>query len=97
MCRVLMLSLIVALVSQEAGAAVVDEQADSLSRRTKVVAVDSGRLSREEIDSVYHVIASFYYDQFRHAQDPNSPYFMFLSKETGMMMGIGGVVRMRGW
>lgn len=97
MCRVLILSLLVVLVSQEAGAAVVDEQADSLSRRTKVVVVDGGRLSREEIDSVYHVIASFYYDQFRHAQDPNAPYFMFLSKEAGMMMGIGGVVRMRGW
>lgn len=92
-----MMVLILTLVCAEAKAALVDVQADSLSRRTKVVSVDGSKLSGNEMDSVYRVIASFYYNQFRHAQDPTSPYFMFLSKEAGMMMGIGGVVRMRGW
>lgn len=48
-------------------------------------------------DSVYHAISAFYYDQFRHTQDPEAPTFLFMSKSAGMLMGIGGVVRMRGW
>jgi len=39
----------------------------------------------------------FYIDQFRHAQDPEAPTFLFMSKSADMLMGIGGVVRMRGW
>ena len=39
----------------------------------------------------------FYYDQFRHFQDPRAPYFMLMSKTRKYAMGIGGVVRMRGW
>lgn len=48
-------------------------------------------------DSVYHAISAFYYDQFRHTQDPEAPTFLFMSKSSEMLMGIGGVVRMRGW
>lgn len=48
-------------------------------------------------DSIRTLIGSFYLNQFRHAQDPEIPYFMFLSKSGDMTMGIGGVVKMRGW
>lgn len=48
-------------------------------------------------DSLIKMLGRFYVDQFRHAQDPNAPYFMFLSKNGNMAMGVGGVVRMRGY
>lgn len=95
--RMVIVLLLTVPALADAEAALVDVQVDSLSRRSKVIGIDGRKLTPEETDSVYHVITSFYYDQFRHAQDPDAPYFMFLSKDAGMMMGIGGVVRMRGW
>lgn len=53
----------------------------------------------EPIDTISEreLIDLFYYDQFRHFQDPLAPYFMLMSKTHKYAMGIGGVVRMRGW
>lgn len=95
--RKLILTGCVIFVAPVVDAALVDVQVDSLARRSKVFGIDGMKLTPEEADSVYSVISSFYYDQFRHVQDPDAPYFMFLSKEAGLMMGIGGVVRMRAW
>lgn len=75
----------------------VDIQIDSLVHRSRVIPMDGGTLTKEERDSVYGLVSAYYYDQFRHTQDPDAPYFMFMSKDAGFMMGIGGVVRMRGW
>lgn len=49
------------------------------------------------IDSIRSTIGRFYLNQFRHFQDPLAPYFMFMSKDGNLAMGIGGTVRMRGW
>ena len=57
---------------------------------------DAATLSADK-DSVYRLIQNFYYDQFRHFQDPDAPYFLFMSKEAGLSMGIGGSVRMRAY
>lgn len=48
-------------------------------------------------DSTSTLIQRFYEDQFRHFQDPLAPYFLFLSKDSKLAMGIGGCVRMRGY
>lgn len=48
-------------------------------------------------DSIEILIERFYADQFRNFQDPKAPYFMFVSKDANLAMGVGGVVRMRGW
>ena len=75
----------------------VDNHVDSLTNSTKIIAVD-GQPSSVEVDStVRRRILTFYYDQFRNSQDPGSPYFIFMSKEHDVMMGIGGAVRMRGY
>lgn len=78
----------------------VDDFADSLSRHHKLIYVD-GRpapaATQAYVDSVRAVISNFYYDQFRHFQDPEAPYFMFLSKDASLAMGIGGAVRMRAY
>ncbi len=72
---------------------------DSLISRkiesTKVIAIDSDKKFNR--DSILNVISNFYYDQFRHFQDPDAPYFLFMSKEAGLSMGIGGSVRMRAY
>ena len=52
---------------------------------------------RPNSDSVISTITKFYINQFNHFQDPRAPYFMFMSKDANLAMGVGGVVRMRGW
>ena len=48
-------------------------------------------------DSVIRRLNTFYMDQYRHFQDPRAPYFMFMSKDGKLAMGIGGLIRMRGY
>lgn len=48
-------------------------------------------------DSIEKLINRFYVDQFRHFQDPRAPYFMFMSKDSNFALGVGGLVRMRGY
>lgn len=48
-----------------------------------------------EADSVavYDLINRFYVDQFRHVHDPRAPYFMLMSRNANMAMGIGGTIQ----
>ena len=71
-------------------------QRDSLMRSHRVIAIDR-HTDLSNNDSVRRVIEEYYADQFRHFQDPAAPYFLFLSRDSQLAMGIGGVVRMRGW
>lgn len=48
-------------------------------------------------DSLRNLLNKFYYAQFRHYEDPRAPYFMFLSRDGKLAMGIGGMVRLRGY
>lgn len=59
--------------------------------------VISGGDEQASKDSLENLLNMFYIDQFRHAQDPRAPYFMFLSKDGNLAMGVGGVVRIRGY
>lgn len=74
---------------------------DTLARNGKIIYIDGkphdAERLRHEIDSVQTLMTHFYYDQFRNSQEPGVPFFMFLSKEANMAMGLGGVVRMRAW
>lgn len=80
-----------------------EEQLDSLARSRKIVSLDDAKSTEAErtaqnySDSVQRIVNEFYYDQFRHFQDPAAPYFLFMSKDAGLAMGIGGCVRMRGY
>lgn len=85
----------------------VDNHIDSLISATRIVSLDGdgtrtatltpSSTPSPEADSIRNLAMAFYYDQFRHSQDPEAPTFLFMSKSAGMLMGIGGVVRMRGW
>ena len=48
-------------------------------------------------DSVRHMMDLFFYDQYSNFQDPLAPYFMLMSKEAHLALGVGGAVRLRGW
>lgn len=48
-------------------------------------------------DSLENLLNIFYYDQFRHFQDPRAPYFMFLSKSGDLAFGVGGQVKIKGY
>ncbi len=77
----------------------VDQQHDSLVASHKVILLDNRdqKPSQAYSDSIRNLIEMFYFDQFRHFQDPEAPYFLFLSKDAKLAMGIGGAVRMRGY
>ena len=57
--------------------------------------INEGRQSRR--DSLGTLLNIFYYDQFRHFQDPRAPYFMFMSKNGDLAFGVGGQVKIKGY
>lgn len=78
----------------------VEIQTDSLIADHKIIYIDGSPASADEsryIDSLRRRISIFYYDQFRHFSDPAAPYFLFMSKDAQLAMGIGGCVRMRSY
>lgn len=72
-----------------------EHKRDSLVADQKIIFFGDG--NTPHADSVRALITSFYIDQYRHFQDPAAPYFLFMSKDANLAMGVGGVVRMRGW
>lgn len=78
-----------------------DAQIDSTLSSNKIIFIDGKPTSESDaqadIDSLRRVISNFYYDQFRHFLDPGAPYFLFMSKDSQLAMGIGGAVRMRAY
>ncbi len=69
----------------------------SLLHNTKVIFVGGDADSRAPRDSVESMVARFYFDQYRNSQDPESPYFIFMSKDANFAMGVGGTISLRGW
>lgn len=72
-----------------------DARRDSVAASHKIISFGPG----EDVggDSVRHLIDMFYYDQFRSFLDPEAPYFLFMSRDATLAMGVGGAVRMRGY
>lgn len=76
----------------------VDRQIDSLAQSTRMLNFADGRVTTSRPDAeAAKKIMTFYYDQYRNSQDPGAPYFLFMSKDDNLLMGIGGAVRMRGF
>lgn len=69
-----------------------------LKSSQKIIMPDGGSpMTQSRQDSVRRIIETFYYDQFRHFSDPLAPYFLMMSKDARLAMGVGGTVRMRAW
>ncbi len=78
--------------------ALVDIQKEALLNDHKIIYIDgkpSATLQHQ--DSVRNIIENFFYDQFQSFSDPAAPYFLFMSRDADLAMGIGGCVRIRGW
>ena len=96
----LLLTALLPALAWGEGKSLVDAQTDSLISNHKIVYIDgkpADYATQEYVDSIRQVISTFYYDQFRHFSDPAAPYFLFLSKDASLAMGIGGAVRMRAY
>lgn len=99
------LLMVITLTMATAHSSATISHSDSMINRkaasTKIVYIDGSPADeatrKSDIDSIRKVVTMFYYDQFRHFQDPDAPYFLFMSKEAGLSMGIGGSVRMRAY
>lgn len=52
---------------------------------------------RAPAESVRSLLEIFYMNQYRQFHDPQAPYFMFLTKDAKVAMGIGGMVMLRAW
>ncbi len=76
MKRLAISTLFMAIICLAAGASAVDEHLDSLSHSRQFITTGGQTLSRAEADSLTRVIYGFYYNQFRHSQDPDAPYFI---------------------
>lgn len=72
-----------------------DIHTDSLIKSEKIIYFGKG--DEPSQDTSVNLIRKFYEDQFRHFQDPAAPYFLFMSKDNTLAMGMGGCVRMRGY
>lgn len=48
-------------------------------------------------DSIRSLMDIFYADQFRTFQDPEAPYFMLMTKDAHLALGVGGLLTLRGW
>lgn len=68
---------------------------ERLKQGHKIIYVGDGEKASD--DSIARTVALFYVDQYRHFQDPLAPYFLFMSKDARLAMGIGGCIRMRAW
>lgn len=68
---------------------------EKLKQSHKIIYVGDGEKASD--DSIARTVALFYVDQYRHFQDPLAPYFLFMSKDAKLAMGIGGCIRMRAW
>lgn len=73
------------------------EARDSLISDHHVMMIGKDGEDNPSNDSIRSMIENFYIDQFRNYQDPAAPYFMFMSHDANMAMGVGGVVRMRAY
>lgn len=72
-----------------------DEAMDSALTSHKLIYFGKGE--EPPRDSISHLISKFYETQFHHFSDPLAPYFLFLSKDSQLAMGVGGCVRMRAY
>ena len=86
---------VVSAVAQDRPQSRVEQYIDSLKSTHRIEYLGEG--DKPSPTDERALLDIFYYDQFRNAQDPRAPYFLFMSRDANFVMGLGGVVRMRGW
>lgn len=93
-----LIALAAAAAASAEGRTLTEQHIDSVVSSTNVIALGrSDSATGADDQAIRERILTFYYDQFRHSQDPDAPYFLFMSKDGNMLMGIGGTLRMRAY
>ena len=69
----------------------------NIIKNTQVIRVGGNDDTSVSIDSIQSLINKFYMDQFRNSQDPDAPYFTFISKDANLAMGVGGTLKATAW
>lgn len=69
---------------------------DSMKQVHKIIPMGGSEKEASEAER-RAMIDNFYVDQFRQFENPSAPYFMFMSRDARLAMGMGGTARMRGW
>lgn len=72
-------------------------QRQKLLDRQKVFTLGQPDTTATSPDSVRSLMNIFYADQFRTFSDPEAPYFMMMTKDAHLAMGVGGLLTIRGW
>lgn len=70
---------------------------DEILKDTKRIFTNGPGSVQAPEDSVMDLLRIFYEDQYRQFDDPEAPYFMFLTDKADLALGIGGKLMMRGW
>lgn len=63
----------------------------------KVMTMNGSLDPQTPSDSATALINQFYIDQFRHFNDPEAPYFMLMSRDASLALGVGGTISADGW
>lgn len=75
-----------------------DEQMrKDLIKSSKVIYINGNPANEVSRDSIESLMTRFYINQFRSNQDPEAPMFTFMSKDANLAMGIGAVIKVRGY
>ncbi|MDE6811069.1 MAG: hypothetical protein K2J15_01830 [Muribaculaceae bacterium] len=72
-------------------------QRQKLLDRQKIFSIGLSDTTATSPDSIRALMNIFYTDQFRTVNDPEAPFFMFMTKDAHLAMGIGGTINIRGW
>lgn len=72
-------------------------QRQKLIDRQKIFSIGAADTTSTSPDSVRALMNIFYTDQFRSANDPEAPFFMLMTKDAHLAMGVGGALVVRGW
>lgn len=75
----------------------IEEFRDSLHSNRRIIYFGKESVGEDTLSTHISLLERFYYDQFRHFQEPDAPYFLFLSRDDKLAMGMGGCIRMRGY
>ncbi|MCH5241416.1 MAG: hypothetical protein J1F67_03195 [Muribaculaceae bacterium] len=103
MKKIILISLFLSVLVHLKAEEVVDAEQDKVlmaDQRISAMKDNTNALysgEKNPSDSLERLLNIFYYDQFRHFQDPRAPYFMFLSKNGDLALGVGGQVKVRGY
>ena len=63
----------------------------------KVLTMNGSMSTDTPSDSAAELINQFYIDQFRHYNDPEAPYFMLMSRDANLALGVGGTISADAW